>query len=116
MLAGTVTADFDINPDAGTTSELTLRDGRAFISEMNFSNDFFSLGVLDDACSHVLLTANGGYEFQLPPGGTAAPIAIEGSDPASAVLPIPGTRVSTAMNPLPPGSSGFITINRVADE
>ena len=74
------------------------------------------LGAFDNARNHVLRTANDGYEIQLPLAGSAAPISIQGSDLSSAWSPISSARVSTSLNPLPPGSTGLITISRAADD
>lgn len=74
------------------------------------------LGALDDARPHVLRTTNGAYEIQLPASGSVAPISIEGSNLASAFLPISAARVSATLNPLPPGSTGLITIDRLVGE
>lgn len=74
------------------------------------------LGLMDSARDHVLRPANGGYELQLPVGGTVAPIHVEGSDLSSAFVPLAPGRLSAGVNPLPPGSTGLITLGRVAGE
>ncbi|MEM9235676.1 MAG: hypothetical protein AAGB14_02785 [Verrucomicrobiota bacterium] len=74
------------------------------------------LGAFENAQPHVLRPANGGYEIQLPATGTAAAITVEGSDLMSAWLPIAANRLSTPANPLPPGSTGTISIGRVDGE
>ncbi|MGB6220354.1 hypothetical protein [Haloferula sp.] len=74
------------------------------------------LGALDDARNFVLKTANGAYEIQLPPTGTIAPITIQGSDLFSAWTPVSANRISSSLNPIPPASTGLITISRIADE
>lgn len=74
------------------------------------------LGAFDDARNFVLKTANGAYEIQLPPTGTIAPITIQGSDLSSPWTPVSATRISSSLNPIPPASTGLITISRMADE
>jgi len=98
---------------------ITGADGQADANNDGVPNAIawaLGFGASENAQSALLRPANGSYEIQLPASGSVAPIFIEGSDLASSFLPISAARVSTSMNPLPPGSTGLITITRLADE